>query len=221
MILIGLELLLSPLIYAMDLAFGALRSVTGSAGWSIALLSMATTLLTQPLRAWAQVVEKRVSLRKLKVEEEIAATTVGLKGEPKFRAVERIYEAHGYHPIQGVALGAPLFVMLPFLLSALFLFSSNPSLENVPFLFIADLSQPDGLFAGLNILPAVMTGITLMDSRIRFGTDRSAFRRFLFIALVMLVLVYTFASGIVLYWTVSNLVAMLTYLIRRSHSAKW
>jgi len=218
MIVSGLEFLLSPLLFAMDLVFGALRSVTGSAGWSIALLSVFTALLTQPLRTWAQVIEKRVSLRKLAVDKQVASRTAGLKGEPKFRATECIYETHGYHPIQSIALGAPLFVMLPFLLSALILFSSNPSLKDVPFFFISDLSQPDGLLIGLNLLPIVMTGITLVDSRIRFETDASTFRRFIFIALIMFVLVYSFASGIVLYWTVSNLVAMLTFIARRSNS---
>jgi YidC/Oxa1 family membrane protein insertase len=219
MIVGALELILTPFILAMDLAFGALHWVTGSAGWSIILLSFATALLTQPLRAWAQVVENRVRLRKLKVDGKIAAETSGLKGEKKFRVIERIYKEDDYHPIHSIALGTPLFVMLPILLSALFLFSSNSLLEGVPFLFISDLSQPDGLFLGFNLLPVVMTGITLVDSRIRFGTDRSAFGRFLVIALVLFVLVYSFASAIVLFWTVSNLAAMLTYLIR--HSNLW
>lgn len=215
MILDALELILTPMIVPMDLVFGLFRSVIGSAGWSIVLLALVMTVLAHPVRAWAQAVETRVRLRMQTVDADIAATTVGMKGEKKFRAVERIYKAHGYHPIHSVALGTPLFIMLPILLSALFLFASNPDLAGVAFLFVSDLSLPDGLAWGLNLLPVIMTGITLVDSKIRFGNDRSALIRFLIIALVMFVLVYGFASAIVVFWTTSNLVSMISYLVRR------
>lgn len=218
MIVDGLKLILSPLILVMDLAYSALRSIIGSAGLSIVLLSIAVTILTYPLRAWALKVERRIYQRKLTVDEKIATATTGLKGEQKFRVTESIYMAHGYHPIQSIALGLPLFVMLPFLLSALFLFSSNASLTGVPFLFIPDLSEPDGQLAGINVMPVIMTAITLVDSRIRFGADCSALGRFLAIALVLFALVYSFASAIVLYWIVSNLIVLFTLLLRRLES---
>jgi membrane protein insertase Oxa1/YidC/SpoIIIJ len=210
-------LLLWPLTYIMDMAFGMFLSVTESVGLSIMLLSTAVALLTYPFRVWAQKVERRVRLRKLSVDERVIAATVGLKGEQKFRATENIYQSHGFHPIQSIALGMPLFVMLPFLLSALFLFSSNVSLEGVGFLFIPDLALPDGLLLGGNLLPVVMTLITLIDASIRFGSDRKALNRFLIIALLMFALVYSFASSIVLYWAVSNLMSMFTFLRRGSH----
>ena len=216
MILDVLELLLTPVILVMEIIFGLFLSISGSASLSIILLSLMITIMAHPLRAWAQAVETRVHLRIKAVDTEIAASTVGLKGEPRFRAVEKVYQTHNYHPIYSVALGTPLIIMLPVLLSALFLFTSNPDLTGESFVFVSDLSQPDGLLWGLNLLPVIMTCITLVDSKIRFGNDRAALVRFLIIAVVMFVLVYGFASAIVVFWATSNLVAMLSHLLQRS-----
>jgi len=219
MILDVLELTLTPLIVPMDLVFGLFRSLIRSAGWSIVLLALLMTVLAHPVRAWAQAVETRVRLRMQTVDADIAATTVGMKGEKKFRAIEKIYKAHSYHPIHSVALGTPLFIMLPILLSALFLFGSNSTLDGVAFLAVRDLSLPDGLAWGVNLLPVIMTGITLVDSAIRYRDDRNALIRFLIIALVMFVLVYGFASAIVVFWITCNLVSMISYLVRHPRAA--
>jgi YidC/Oxa1 family membrane protein insertase len=216
MILSFLEFSLSPLISLLSLAFDGLILMTGSVGWSIVLLSCLTTLVSQPLRKWAQRIESRVSSLKDEVDEKVASSTLGLRGELKFRAVEQVYRDNEYHPIMSVALGAPFFVMLPFLLSALFVLFENPALESAYFLFIADLSLSDRALAGVNVLPFFMTGVTLLDAYIRFGINSSSFRRFIFISLVLFFLVYNLASGIVLYWCVSNLAALVGYISRKS-----
>ena len=216
MISSSLEILLSPLIAVMRLMFEGFLWVSGSAGWSIVMLSTVIAILTLPLRKYAQHLEVRVRKRKLLVDSEIVQVTAGLKGEDRFRAVERVYESHCYHPIQNVVTGASLFVMLPFLLSALYLFSAKSMLNGEDFLFIRDLSTQDRLAWGVNVLPVIMTAVTLIDARFRFVGDPRAFVQFLLIAIVMFALVYSFNAGIVLYWTVSNLAAMVIYVVGRS-----
>lgn len=216
MIIEILETVLAPIIYVIGLGFSALFSVAGSAGLSIISLSVGVGFLSYPLGVWANKVERRFRERKQTVDVEVAAAVEGLKGEARFRATERVYEAHGYHPISTIILGLPFFVMLPFLLSALLLFSDHPALVGQPFLFIPDLSRPDGLFLGLNLLPFIMTGITLLDARVRFSGDRNAITQFVIIAVVLFVLVYNFAAGIVLYWTTSNLMSLASVFWGRS-----
>ncbi len=215
-----MQTILKPIIFVMQGMFNGLFWVTGSAGWSIVCLSAVIALATLPLRKSAQRLETRVRHRQASVDNEVKNATASLSGEEKFRATERIYEKHGYHPIQSLATGASFFVMLPFLLSALYLFSSNTALSGQSFLFISDLSTEDRIAWGVNVLPLLMTGVTVIDARIRFRSDRAAFVRFLFIAALMLALVYNFNAGIVLYWTISSLVAMLIYLVEQSRTPK-
>ena len=216
MVLNFFETLLWPIITLIGWGFEGLFGLTGSAGLSIILLSVLVGLLSYPLGVWAHKVELRHRLRKQKVDTEVAKAVQGLKGEERFRATERVYKSHDYHPISTIASGLPFFVMLPFLLSALFLFSDHPALVGQPFLFVSDLSQPDGVLGGLNLLPFIMTGITVLDARARFSGDRSAMVRFLIIAAVLFALVYNFAAGIVLYWITSNLMSFASFIWRRA-----
>ena len=68
-------------------------------------------------------------------------------------------------------MGASFFVMLPVLISAILLFTGDV-LASKAFLFISDLSQPDNLLGPINILPLVMTGITIVDAKLRFADDK-------------------------------------------------
>lgn len=206
-----IEIGFSPIIWLMQQILNLLWPLTGSAGTAVVLLSCLVALLTIPIRAWASKIETKVRDKKQIIDQKIAIKAVGLKGEDRFRVIEAIYEENKYHPIQSIALGLSFLVMLPFLISALFLLTGNSSLIDVPYLFIPDLSQPDGLLSGFNLLPIVMSAVTLIDAKIRFANDSGMFLRFCFIAGVLLILVYSLSSALVLYWTVSNLISMITY----------
>lgn len=55
-----------------------------------------------------------------------------------------------------------------------------------------------------------MTGMTIIDARMRFDEDAGTRYKFYGIAIVLLVLVYDMSSGLVLYWTVSNIFSFAT-----------
>lgn len=205
-----LELLLSPIIWLLDIVLDLYISVIGSVGVSVLFLSFTFTLLVVPLRKRAQVVETRISNRIAAVNVEVAELKKEMKGEELFLATERIYGKHGYHPIQSIWQGSSFFVMLPVLISAIFLLSDSALLEGQSFLLINDLSEPDRLLFSLNFLPIVMTGMTIIDARMRFNEDAGTRYKFYGIAIVLLVLVYDMSSGLVLYWTVSNIFSFAT-----------
>ena len=100
--------------------------------------------------------------------------------------------------------------MLPVLISAILLFTENSLLDGKGFVFIDNLARPDGLFGPINILPFIMSAITLVDAKLRYKEDRKSQLRFLFIAVVLLVLVYSMPAGLVLYWTGSNIFSLIS-----------
>ena len=208
-----LKLILSPIIWAMDVIFITFTNLTSSPGISVVLVSILVAALSFPLRKWAQHWEARIVGTKAEVDLRLKALPVTLKGEARFREVEKIYEELNYHPIKSIAQGLPFFIMLPFLLSALFLFADNSTINGEPFLFISDLSLPDGLIGGVNLLPFLMSFVTILDAHFRFSNDRSALVRFYVIAAILLMLVYGFSAALVLYWTTSNLISMITFLL--------
>jgi membrane protein insertase Oxa1/YidC/SpoIIIJ len=203
------ETALSPIIWLMELILGFYVHLFSSTGISILLLSFTFALLLLPLQRAGRNIEQRISIKIKAVEAEVQPLKGELKGEELFLATEQIYQKHAYHPIQSVAMGASFFVMLPVLISAIVIFTGSDLLTDRDFLLISDLSKPDGLLGPVNVLPLVMSAITIVDAKLRFKNDRKSQYRFFFIALVLLILVYNLASGLVLYWTGSNIMSLI------------
>ena len=210
-----LATILSPIVWLMQLVLEFYISVFSSTGLSILVLSFTFTLLLQPLRKKAEGLEKHISTKMNAAKKEVQALKSTMKGEQLFLATEKIYKQHGYHPIQNIWMGASFFVILPVFVSAILLFSGDGILSDKTFLIINDLSQPDGLFGPINVLPFVMSGITVIDAKLRFKGDKKAQYRFYVIAAVLLALVYNLSSGLVLYWTGSNVMSLILYEFRR------
>ena len=204
-----LETILNPLVWLMELTLRFYESIIESTGMAILLLSVTFALFLLPLQKYGRRIEQRVSNKMKSTDIEVQALKGDLKGEELFLATERIYKNHGYHPIQSIALGLSFFVMLPVLISAILLFTSDTILVEKSFLFIGDLSKPDILLGSINLLPILMSMIMLIDAKLRFKDDKPSQYRFFLIALVILVLVYNMPAGLVLYWTGSNVVSLI------------
>jgi membrane protein insertase Oxa1/YidC/SpoIIIJ len=208
-----LSVLLFPIVWVMERVLGAYVSVTGSPGLAILLLSATFSLLLFPIqlaaRRWERPMAERAKIVNLEIGE---ARATGLRGEALFNATSKIYERHGYHPIQAGFGGIGLLISLPVLIASISLFHSTPIVVAHGFLWIDDLSQPDALLQlgtfAVNVLPVIMFLVTLLDSMVRFSDDRAARRRFSVISVALFALVYAMPAGLVLYWIGNNLTAM-------------
>ena len=209
-----LETVLSPIVWLMELLLNFYVLIFSSMGVSILLLSFTFALLLIPLQRVAQRMERRISDKMKFVGAEVDVLKKELKGEKLFFATEQVYEINDYHPIQSVGLGASFFVMLPVLVSAILLLTGSETLAGESFLFIADLSKPDGLLGSVNVLPLLMSAITIIDAKLRFKDDRKSQYRFFFIAALLLIIVYNLAAGLVLYWTGSNIMSLIVSRIK-------
>lgn len=203
-----LEAILSPIIWLMELILNFYINLTSSIGISILLLSFSFALLLLPIQKLANRVEKRISTKVNSIDKEVNLLRGELKGEELFLATEKIYKKYDYHPINNIGMGASFLAMLPVLISAILLFTGSEMLTGKSFLIIEDLSKPDAFYGMINILPIIMTGITIIDAKLRFRDDRKSQNRFYIIALVLLVIVYGLPSGLVLYWLGSNVMSL-------------
>jgi YidC/Oxa1 family membrane protein insertase len=219
----AVSLILSPIVAAMrvfvDVAFG----VTDNFGIAIVLLSTAVRLLTLPIAKLAARSQQRARRVQAEMASEMAAIRSESRGRERFERTEALYKRHGYHPIHSVTSTLPLFLQLPFLLSALLLLSNYPPLAGAGFLFIPDLSRPDGLIAGgdfrINLLPLLITGVALLESIVGTDSDAAAKRRFLIIAVVIALLIYSAPAAVCLYWLTSNLLSFGSATMRRKPQA--
>lgn len=208
----ALDVVFAPIIWLMQLVLAFYVHLFASTGVAIILLSFTFALILLPLQIKAQRTEQRISEKMKAVDFEIRALKEELKGEKLFFATEKIYERNGYHPIQSVAMGTSLFVMLPILLSALLLFTNTEIITDKSFLFVDDLSKPDGFWGPVNVLPILMSGVSLVTAKLRFKGDKKSMVRFFIVSIVLMIIVYDLASGLILYWIGSNTISLLVSL---------
>lgn len=217
-----LQALLFPLIWLFGKVLEGFHDLTGSYGVSILGLSLFVALVTWPLARYAQKIEARDRALHEAMAPKIAAAKQQFKGEQRFHAIDAVYKQHNYHPIKSMKSVAGFGVQLPFLLTSLLLLISHPSLAGEKFLLVPNLSQPDALLClngfSMNILPLAMTAVTLCEAFIKPEMTREGRRKFYFIAAGLLLLVYALPSGVVIYWTTSNLVSLAKSAFRAAKS---
>lgn len=213
-----IKFVLYPIVWLFGLVFDGLVGLTGSYGLSVMLLSCFSAIISYPLVVYGRNAEARHKAVLDRMAPEIAVAKATLRGEERFHAIDKVYQSHGYHPIQGLAGVLGIAMQLPFLLASLVLLIDHPGLKGQSFLFINDLSAPDGLISlgGLttNLLPFLMTGIALAEAAIKPELDRGSRIKFAIIAIALLALVFNLPSAVVLYWTTSNLISLVRTLLR-------
>ncbi len=215
-----LATLLWPLIALLRLLLEAIHPLVGSYGLSIMLLSLIVSTALSPVTALARRLENKDRLRHDEMAPFLAEIRAKYTGRERFERTDEIYQRFDYHPIKSMGSLLPLFVQLPFLIAALILLVDYPPLEGVPFLVVPDLGAPDGLLPippldlRVNLLPILLTGIAVLESSIRPESTAQSKRRFLIVAVVLLILIYPFPAGVCLYWLTSNLLSFLRAALR-------
>jgi len=129
-------------------------------------------------------------------------------------AMMQLYRREGVNPLGGCL---PMLLQLPVFVGLFYALRSSIDLRQAPFVgWIDDLSAPDVLFEipGIGIpfrvLPLVMGATMVAQQRITpMQMDPAQAKMMMTVMPVMMtVLFYQFPSGLVLYWMVSNVLAI-------------
>lgn len=224
-----IETILSPIIGLMEFLLGFFYSIFASYGLAIIALSLVVRFVMIPVARLGQRYEQKETAIQLKMAPAIKEIRSKYSGQQRFEQIELIYGDNKYHPIHSMISVLPLFIQIPFLLSALILIVNHPALVDQGFLILPDLSNPDRLlrldlvFPGLtlNLLPLLLTGIAIIDSLIKKDATPQSRTRFLIVALVLLVLIYPLPASVCLYWLTSNLWSLLASAAGRGSSRQF
>ncbi|MBW3661027.1 MAG: membrane protein insertase YidC [Gemmatimonadetes bacterium] len=120
----------------------------------------------------------------------------------------RLYREKKVNPLGGCL---PNLLPMPILFALFFVFQSTIELRNQPFLWMADLSQPDPIY----ILPVFM-GLTMYASSKMMTTDPKMSAMTYVMPIVLTFVFLNLAAGLVLYYAFSNLLTFgQQYWMRR------
>ena len=173
-------------------------------GLVIILLSALVKVLFHPLTA-ASMKSMRAMQR---IQPEIERLRKKHENDPEQlnKAVFGLYKENKVNPLGGCL---PLVIQMPVLFSLYQVFLHAIELRQAPFVaWINDLSAPDMLFSvmgfPIRILPVIMFGSAILQQRMT-PTDPRQVQTMQLMNVFLLVLFYNLPSGLVLYWTVTNL----------------
>ena len=139
-----------------------------------------------------------------------------------------LYKEHKVNPMAGCL---PMLVQIPVFIALFTVLQSAIELRFAGFLWIKDLSEPEGLFAeamrnwplvkSLNILPLIMTAMTIWQQKLTPAVgDPQQQKIMMFMPVFMLFLFYSMASALVLYWTVSQILAIVQMVQQQRKGAR-
>ena len=193
----------TALLKLLELIYGLVKNY----GLAILLLATLVRLVLHPLN-----MSSMKSMRAMqRVQPEMERLKAKYKNDPQAlnTAMMALYKENKVNPAGGCL---PMVVQMPVFFALYAVLFNAIELRQAPFLWIHDLSAPDLLFtiAGfpIRLLPVIMAGSGLLQQRLSPTPPDQAPTMYL-MNVVMLVFFYNLPSGLVLYWTVMNLLTAL------------
>jgi len=195
--------LVVPLLQALKWING----FVGNYGWSIIVLTILINLLIFPLRH-----RSMVSMRKMQslqpevkaIQDRYAKYKVTDPERQKMnQEMMALYKQKGVNPVSGCL---PMLLTLPVLFAFYAMLSVAIELRGAPFLgWITDLARHDPWY----VTPILMAGTMFAQQRMMpASADPMQQRVFLLMPLIFLFSFLWAPSGLVIYWTMSNILAI-------------
>ena len=213
------QLLIGPLELVFDVVYIIARELSGSGWISIFALSITVNLMLLPLYRRADAIQEAERAREAALAPWVSHIKKTFTGDERFMMLRTYYRQNRYQPFHALKGSLPLLLEIPFFIAAYHYLSHLEDLQGMPFGPIADLGAPDALLtvAGMpvHVLPVLMTLINLVSGALYTkGLPAKDKVQLYGMALLFLVLLYGSPSGIVIYWTINNLISLLRNLIR-------
>ena len=195
-----------------------IHSVVPSWGWSIVIMTICIKLLFWPLTAKASRSQKRMA----SIQGPMAELKEKHKDNPQKMQQEtlKLFKEHQVNPVAGCL---PMLIQMPIFLGLFYMLRTASELRFESFLWVSDLSLPDTQFMvggfPINILPMIM-GVTMFLQMsmmpVSPAADPMQQKIFKFLPFIFLIFLYNFSSGLVLYWTVQNILTIIQQKIINS-----
>lgn len=207
------ELFVTPLMQIYAVLFDA-PAFWLSVGGRILFFSVVINLILAPLYGQMELRSRAGRAKRAAVAQDVQRMRRFFRGRERYFYIQAVYRQHDYRPISQLWASGDLLVQIVVFASVFHFIRGLESLQGAAFGPLADLSQPDRLLGGINLLPLVMTLLNVA-AVMAYVEDRARRVQAAALALLFLVLLYPSPSGLVLYWTMNNLFSLVRNLLRR------
>ncbi len=207
-------IIITPIIQILEFFFTLFYEITSNQGIAVIGLSFVVTLCTLPLYMVAEKWEETERNIQKAMKPTIDNIKAVFKGDEQYMIISTYYRQNHYHPLMTLRSSFSLLIQIPFFISAYTFLSHLETLKGVQFLFIKDFGNPDATFHigtfAVNVLPILMTLINITSGLIYSKGHGIREKIQIFgCAAVFLILLYNSPAGLVVYWTMNNILSLL------------
>ena len=187
----------SPLYWLLD----KIHSLVGNWGWAIIILTILIKLVFYPLSAASH--KSMANMRKMTPRIKTLKERYGDDKQKLNQAMMQLYKEEKINPLGGCL---PVLIQIPVFIALYWALLESVELRQAPWiLWIKDLSAPDPYF----ILPILM-GASMLAQQMLSAVAIDPMQKKIMMAMPVVFTFFFlfFPSGLVLYWTVNNLLTI-------------
>ena len=211
------DVMAKPTLYLLNFLYG----YVGNYGVAIILVTVFIKLLFWPISQKGMKSMKTMQ----KLQPKMAKIRERFKDDKQLQQQEmiKLYQTYKVNPVGGCL---PMVIQIPVFFALYKVLLQTIELRHAPFfLWITDLSAPDRLFIGFNlpfvggipVLTLLMGATMFLQQKMTPATgDPTQQKVMMFMPVIFTFMFLNFASGLVLYWFVNNLLSIgQQYLVNR------
>ena len=187
----------APLYWLLD----KIHSLVGNWGWSIIILTIMIKLVFYPLSAASH--KSMANMRKMTPRIKTLKERYGDDKQKLNQAMMKLYKEEKINPLGGCL---PVLIQIPVFIALYWALLESVELRQAPWiLWIKDLSAPDPYF----VLPILM-GVSMLVQQMLSAVAMDPMQKKIMMAMPVVFTFFFlfFPSGLVLYWTVNNLLTI-------------
>jgi YidC/Oxa1 family membrane protein insertase len=200
-----------------------LNSYFHNFGISIIVITLIMRLVFLPLTVRSMVSMKRMQVKMEQIKPKIDALKEKYKDDKTKQNSElmKLYSSQGINPLGQLGGCLPLLIQLPVFIALYDVLLHSIDLRQSSFLWITDLSEPEHLFdipgigIPFRILPLIMGVSWFISQKMTPMTPTAGnenmqmqMKMMQFMPIIFTVMFWGLPSGLILYWTVSNILSI-------------
>ena len=223
---------LRQLCFLIEWIFISLLNLVGNEGIAILSLACVLKIMIFPLNRIAEKWQDDVNIIQSDLQPQIDQIKSMFSGEEANRRIMQLYQDKNISPFYSVKSLFGFLIQIPIFIAVFDVLGESIYLLEKSFFFIDDLSKPDEWLSlpviipffgsSFNLLPFCMMIISLLSAFLYYDISLSSDllsnqkRNLYFMSLFFFILLFTFPSGMVLYWTASNILQLLQMQIKKA-----
>lgn len=189
------------LAYPMFVVLSWIHNIVGNWGWTIIIFTILIKLVFFPLNQKAG--KSMAHMKQMAPKIEAMKARFGDDKLKMNQAMMEMYKTEKINPLGGCL---PILIQMPFFISLYWVLLSAVELRNAPWMgWITDLSTPDPFY----VLPVIMGASMFIQTKLQPAPpDPVQAKVMTIMPLVFSIMFFFFPSGLVLYWTMQNILTI-------------